>query len=583
MRRAQLLGLLAGVTLAAAGCDEFLSPEPETFISRENFFETPEHMEQAVAGVYLRARNLFTDNDWRELGSLRGDLATLQFNINVPGFTFQIDEFSEATNDGTVGGQYNSVFSTIFDANVVLSRLDDITFEDEARRERIRAEALFARSLAYWQAIQLWGLGESWESENLAVPLIVDEITHPDEAFQLERATVQQVFDQIVQDLMQAKQNLPMVGGADAGRFTRGAAAFLLGATYQLDPSESAQQAALAEFEELEGLGYALVTAGTAASGNNAFREVFNPSNKNNVESILEFQFDVGLAEDDLRQDLVPGMAPLNSQGGGNSGDPQLISVYETGGNGDFNPTQNHILSFAGADPSAPETPFDLRYEGGYGQFCPGSGVSGRLGDVEDVLRQDGDITIRSPNTAYPELNIESVRDPVNRMVRENCIAYFAKWRWPEHMPQTERDNNNWIAFRYADALLRRAESLARLGRTTEALGFVNQVRARAGLPALAGLSGQALLDAILDERGWELGGERHRWLDLKRFGKATAIIAGPHGAERTTRVSRTPPAAYMRDGSFYRLRLPIRPRDVELSQCLIVQNPGWGGTCVGT
>ena len=64
-------------------------------------------------------------------------------------------------------------------------------------------------------------------------------------------------------------------------------------------------------------------------------------------------------------------------------------------------------------------------------------------------------------------------------------------------------------------------------------------MRARAGLPPLAGVSGPALLDAILQERGWELAGEGQRWLDLKRFGKASAIIAGPHGAALAERVSR--------------------------------------------
>lgn len=85
----------------------------------------------------------------------------------------------------------------------------------------------------------------------------------------------------------------------------------------------------------------------------------------------------------------------------------------------------------------------------------------------------------------------------------------------------------------------------------------------------------------ILQERGWELGGERHRWLDLKRFGRAVEVIVA-HGEERAERVIRTPPAAYMRDGSHYRVRFPIRPRDVELSQCLVLQNPGWG-SCEGT
>src|SRR5690606_9236103 len=114
---------------------------------------------------------------------------------------------------------------------------------------------------------------------------------------------------------------------------------------------------------------------------------------------------------------------------------------------------------------------------------------------VADRLRDTEDITLGGPNTQYPELNIPAVRDPQTGEVRENCIAYFTKWRWVEHMPQAGRDNNNRIVFRYADALLRRAESHARLGEDGDALMHLNAVRDRAGLPALGGLSGDALLD----------------------------------------------------------------------------------------
>ena len=148
-------------------------------------------------------------------------------------------------------------------------------------------------------------------------------------------------------------------------------------------------------------------------------------------------------------------------------------------------------------------------------------------------------------------------------------------------MPQEGRDYNIWLGFRYADALLRLAESHARLGETGPALTHLNTVRARAGLDALVGLSGQALMDAILRERSWELAGEGHRWFDLKRFGVASEVITA-HGAERIARVPRTSPSAYGVTGAnSYRMRYPIRPRDVELSECKILQNPGWG-SCEG-
>jgi hypothetical protein len=581
MRRVLSILFAGGVAISATGCDEFLAPEPATFASSETYFQTPAQMEQAVSGLYSEMRSLYQD-DWRELISLRGEDVTLQFNINVPGFTFQLDEFLEATNDGNVAGVYSDIFDAIFSANVILTRIEGVTFSDPAQKARIIGEAKFIRSLAFWQGLQLFGLGETWQPGNLAIPLIIEEITSPTEALQLERATVQQLYDQIILDLTEAKSGLltrANATGANAGRITRGAAAFLLGATYQLNPDDAAQRAALAEFASLETDGYALITAGTAE--NNAYRQVFNPANKNGVESILEIQYLVSSENGGLRQNLVPGMSPLNSAGGGNNGNPQRISVYGASGNGSFSPTQNHILSFAGADPSGPAAPKDLRYEGGYGQFCPGSGVSGVLG-VPDMLRNTSDITLGGPNTQYPELNIASVRDPQTEEVRSNCIPYFTKWRWVEHMPQTGRDNNNWIVFRYADALLRRAESHARLGEDGPALTHLNTVRARAGLPALGGLSGDALLDAILRERSWELAGEGHRWLDLKRFGVASEVITA-HGAVRIAQVPRTSPSAYsVTGGNAYRLRFPIRPRDVELSQCKILQNPGWG-SCEGT
>ena len=582
MRRTLSLMVAGVIAIGVSGCDDFLAPEPATFASSETYFKTPDQMEQAVSGLYTEMRGLF-QGDWRLLNDLRGDDVTLQLNINVPGFTFQIDEFLEATNDGTVSAQYSAIFDLIFASNVILTRIEGVTFTDPAQKARMIGEAKFARAIAYWQAVQFFGLAEDWAPNNLAIPLILEEITNPQQAFELERATVQQVVAQIVQDLTEAKAVLPVRGspgatGANNGRITRGAAAFLLGATHQFNPDATAQRAALAEFASLEADGYQLITAPSGA--NNAYRQVFNPANKNNRESILEFQFLVSSENGGLRQNLVPGMAPLNSASGGNAGDARTVAVYGASGNGSFNPTQNHILSFTGAEAGDPAAPRDLRYEGGYGLFCPGSGISGVLG-VADRLRVTADITLGGPNTQYPELNIATARDPQTGEVRNNCIPYFTKWRWVEHMPQEGRDNNNWIAFRYADALLRRAESHARLGETGPALTHLNTVRARAGLDALVGLSGQALMDAILRERSWELAGEGHRWFDLKRFGVASEVITA-HGAERIARVPRTSPSAYGVTGAnSYRMRYPIRPRDVELSECKILQNPGWG-SCEG-
>ncbi|HPR33263.1 MAG TPA: RagB/SusD family nutrient uptake outer membrane protein, partial [Prolixibacteraceae bacterium] len=77
------------------------------------------------------------------------------------------------------------------------------------------------------------------------------------------------------------------------------------------------------------------------------------------------------------------------------------------------------------------------------------------------------------------------------------------------------RTPNDFLIWRYADALLMKAECLARKGDMGGALTLVNQLRAKRKAPALASIE---LLD-ILRERGRELYWEGHRRQDMIRFG----------------------------------------------------------------
>ena len=72
---------------------------------------------------------------------------------------------------------------------------------------------------------------------------------------------------------------------------------------------------------------------------------------------------------------------------------------------------------------------------------------------------------------------------------------------------------------RLAEVYLNRAEAKAKLGDTGGALADLNVIHQRAGLPALSGLSGQALYDAILLERRLELAFEGHNSYDYFRNG----------------------------------------------------------------
>ncbi len=104
----------------------------------------------------------------------------------------------------------------------------------------------------------------------------------------------------------------------------------------------------------------------------------------------------------------------------------------------------------------------------------------------------------------------------------------------------------NRVVFRYADVLLMRAEALAQLGQTTEALALVNQVRKRAAGMATASVvsnypnkygvhyavgkyngsfSKEETMKIIKMERRLELALESERFFDLVRWGDAANVL----------------------------------------------------------
>jgi len=87
--------------------------------------------------------------------------------------------------------------------------------------------------------------------------------------------------------------------------------------------------------------------------------------------------------------------------------------------------------------------------------------------------------------------------------------------------------STNIPLLRLADVYLVAAEAEARLnGPTAAAYGFINRVRVRAGLPALEeGLSQDAFIAAVLQERSWELFAEGDRWYDLTRTNTFMQVI----------------------------------------------------------
>lgn len=87
--------------------------------------------------------------------------------------------------------------------------------------------------------------------------------------------------------------------------------------------------------------------------------------------------------------------------------------------------------------------------------------------------------------------------------------------------PGEDIQSGNWIVYRMSDILLMKAEALSQIGRYDEALGIVNDLRAKRLMnPLSSSYSPSAFEDLILEERARELAFEGKRWFDLLRMGR---------------------------------------------------------------
>jgi len=314
------------VLLTAACSENFISIDPESSISADQYFRNQEEATLAVNGAYAPLQGLASEQ-WWVLGELRSDNTTYQYNEedrrNVP--LEQIDDFLLQTNNSYTEGFWRESYAGISRCNVFLNRVGSVPFTDESLRSRLTGEILFLRSLYYYELTRFFG----------AVPLVLDEVTAPDndDQYVLTRAPVDEIYARLIEDLGTAAQEMAAgsYAAADAGRAKPGTAYALLGEIYM---AQENYEGAIEAFQQVESQGYTLL---------DNYADIFDPGNKNHAESIFEVQYFE--SNQDKGSNFIYRFAPFNS-GQDIVGDNQFIP-YNAG----FNiPTKDLISSYEPGD-----------------------------------------------------------------------------------------------------------------------------------------------------------------------------------------------------------------------------------------
>lgn len=388
----------------------------------------------------------------------------------------QIDDYTNTSVNSTMADlwqvAYEGVNRTNYLTEYKTKNLAGQTI-NFAGKDAVYGEVYFLRAYYYFQLVRMFG----------DVPLFIDKRLTLTDAGSLKRSPKADVYKQIEADLNAAIAVLPAVQ-TEKGKITKYAAQALLGKVYLYENKFDAA------VPVLEGI----ITSG-AFSLVNDFGSMFLLAGENGPESIFEIQYTNG--------------SPYYNWGGA------------TRGQGNYAVQQNGVRGISSADPNMP-------YAAGWSTNLPSQNLAAAYaaGDTRKA------VTLFDPAAyaaANPSFNLTYQVAPY-----KNTGYYNGKYlpRKGETSGQVELNyDNNFRIIRYAEVLLMAAEAnnRATAPNDTKALGYLNQVRARAFGDAnhAASSTGTALKQAIWDERRLELAMEGDRFFDLVRTGQAATKLTG--------------------------------------------------------
>jgi starch-binding outer membrane protein, SusD/RagB family len=492
MKKQTILVMILG-TLLIFGCTKQLNQQPYGEISQTEYYKTQADAVGAVNAVYHRLQDYtfgggFTGFDcWPDLMS--PDVESHQDFTALR----QVHESTVAPDNAVVDSTWQLLYNGVFLANQAIEKIGGMPDNVFATgiKARLIAESKFLRAFYNFRITMLWN----------TAPLVTQTLTLNN--LYVPKSPRQAFFDLVEQDLQSADSVLPATYTAsDAGRATNGAAEAYLGQLYLW---ENQPEKAAAELKKvIDGGNYGLV---------DDYASLFNGSNPNSRESVLEIQFmaNTGLG-------VGNAVSFLNA--------PNGEGMVNGGGWGWLRPTGDLVAEFETTPKEDPRLTISI--------FRKGDIYNGIV--FQDLVNGSG-----YANKKFVEAPNMEPNFPWYSSVDE-CIM------------------------RYAEVLLLYAEAVNDLGDPVTAVGYINMVRARpsVAMPALPNtLSQTEVMTAIRHERRVEFCLESKVGLDLRRW-EGSNLGNYMHAKGYTNFI------AGKNDW------LPIPQPEIDKSQGTLTQNPNW-------
>ncbi|WKN44196.1 RagB/SusD family nutrient uptake outer membrane protein [Tunicatimonas pelagia] len=515
LRYTLLLSL--GVFLTqACNEDEILREEPLDFLSPSNAFVEPEHVASAVFQLYNQARSYYADN------TSSGNFFTHFIwgtDVAMHGRNPEVDGFGDYriinSQSGVPQERWEKLYEMVYNANVVINRIEEVSFNEEANKQTLLGEAYFFRAWAYRHLGHLYG----------GVPLVTEETLEPQRDF--TRATRQKVYEQVKADLELARERLPEVAEVDAdGRLSKAAADHVLSEI--LISLEDYQGAIDAASRVIDNPNFALMTerfGSRADEPGDVYWDLFRLNNQNrsagNTEGIwvMQVEYNTPGGYGDPNGDArfyERTLGPQYNRAQGTDGNALFLgpTTYHGGrGQGYIRPTDLYFHEvWQGEEGDIRNSNFNILR-----RWVVDNPESEFFGDTIDMNNPNYVDFVAGSSERQDTLQYFYPFVLKISMINNHYDTEFQDEATGELAGSARRTYLDWYAVRLAETYLLRAEAYLKAGDQAAAAADINAVRERANAGAVS--AGEADIDLILDERARELFMEEPRRVTLARLG----------------------------------------------------------------
>ena len=205
MKKINIL-LIAICAIFVVSCKDFLDVKPSQYASSESSISSPADAQVFLNGIMRRmsstiyyGRNMFMYADIKG-----GDLAICSQGRGLDG----LYAFNQNANS-SYSDYWNHIYDLLLQANTLIQNVDKMipsfTGTTLNNLNNYKGQALTLRAMMYFDLVRLYGKPYNFDKSSYGVPVVTEPV---EASAQPTRASVEEVYTQIVKDLKEAESLL---------------------------------------------------------------------------------------------------------------------------------------------------------------------------------------------------------------------------------------------------------------------------------------------------------------------------------------------------------------------------------------